>query len=136
MSFLTPPVCISAYVAAGIANSNPMKTGFQAVPLAVVAFIVPFAFIYSPALLLVGTTQNIVLTVLSALLGVVILSIAFEGYFLARISLVTRVVLAGCGVLLLMPNPILRLIGLVAVIIIVVAEYLLKRARLKETVSL
>lgn len=133
MSFLTPPVCIAAYVAAGIAFSNPIKTGFQAVPLAVVAFIVPFAFVYSPGLLLVGTIKDIIFTIFVTTIGVICLAVAFEGYFRYRINLGARIALAAFGILLLMPHLIYRVIGMVAVILSIGGEYFLKKRHLKHS---
>ncbi|MFH1950242.1 MAG: TRAP transporter fused permease subunit [Pseudomonadota bacterium] len=129
MSFLTPPVCIAAFVAAGIAKSDPMKTGFQAVPLAAVAFVVPFAFVYSPGLLLTGTAQEIIYSVLSALIGVIVLSIAFEGYLFGGLRTLIRLLLALSGILLLFPHSLFRLTGLAAALLSIMTECFLHRER-------
>lgn len=124
MSFLTPPVCIAAYVAAGIANANPMKTGFQSLPLAVVAFIIPFVFVYSPTLLSMGTVSDITLAILSSVGGIVMLAIAFEGYLFKRINIAERVLSAAGGVLLFIPNPIFRIVGFLLSVLLVLISYL------------
>ena len=85
MSAITPPVALAAFAAAGIAFSNPMSTGFMAMRLGIAAFIVPFVFVYSPALLLLDTTftEAAVVTV-TVILGAYALAAAAEGWMLMR----------------------------------------------------
>ena len=59
ISYITPPVAIGAYVAAGIAKANPIKTGYQAMRLALVIYIIPFLFAVNPALILRGTASGL-----------------------------------------------------------------------------
>jgi len=103
ISFLTPPVAIAAYVACGISGGHPMRTGFIAMRLGVVKYIIPFVFIYNPALLFIGPAGLIVLSVVTGILGVTILSIGLEGYFIQKATLIERILLIGGGFLLLMP---------------------------------
>jgi len=103
ISFLTPPVAIAAYVACAISGGHPMRTGFIAMRLGVVKYIIPFLFIYNPALLFIGSAGLIVLTVITGILGVTILSIGMEGYFIQRTTLIERILLIGGGFLLIMP---------------------------------
>jgi TRAP transporter 4TM/12TM fusion protein len=112
LSFLTPPVCISAYVAAGIANSNPMRTGFQAVRLGIVAYMVPFVFVYAPSLLLMGTAKDIAVVVSTALLGIVSLAIGLEGYLFNKIGIATRMAFGLSGLMLILPIHSASLAGL------------------------
>ena len=77
MSFLTPPVAIAAYVAASIAGSEPMRTGFTGIRLGIIAYVVPFVFALSPSLILLGPIESVLITVSTALLGTVFLSVAF-----------------------------------------------------------
>ena len=65
-SDLTPPTCLSPFAAAAIAGSPPMATAWQAMRLGAVLFIVPFMFVYSPALLMIGSWAEIVLRTASA----------------------------------------------------------------------
>ncbi len=88
---ITPPVALAAYSAAGIAESDPNKTGFAAFRLGLSAFIIPFLFAYSPQLLLMGTPSKIIGEVLRALLGLLCLTTAIEGYFIRAMSLHTRI---------------------------------------------
>ena len=69
-SGITPPVAISAYAAAGLADSPPMKTGWMAVGLSLPAFIIPYAFIFNPALILQGTPAGTAWMIFVALIGI------------------------------------------------------------------
>jgi TRAP transporter 4TM/12TM fusion protein len=86
LSSVTPPVCVGAYTAAGIAGADPNKTAFAAVKMALSGFIVPFIFIYSPELLLPNVTNWAIFAqaVITALMGVFLLSASIEGYLLGR----------------------------------------------------
>ena len=103
ISFLTPPVAVAAYVAAGISGGNPMRTGFIAMRLGVVKYIVPFLFVYSPSLLLTGPIGHIIIALIAGIIGVMILSIGLEGFFLKRITLMERSLFILGGFLALMP---------------------------------
>ncbi|HWP50823.1 MAG TPA: TRAP transporter fused permease subunit, partial [Clostridia bacterium] len=76
---ITPPVAITAYTAAALADADPNKTGFRAFRLGIVAFLVPFIFITSPALIMVGAPSEVLLAAVTAFLGVLSLVGAFEG---------------------------------------------------------
>lgn len=83
---ITPPVALAAYAAAGIAGSNPFRTGNTAFRLGIAKALVPFVFVYSPALLLVAdgfTWAAFAVTLLGAMLGIGFLGVAFSGYLLA-----------------------------------------------------
>jgi len=104
MSFLTPPVAIAAYVAASIARSEPMRTGFAGVRLGIVAYLVPFVFTLSPSLILLGRPEQILLTTITAFLGIIFLSVAFEGYLFARLRAVKRLCFAAGALFLIAPS--------------------------------
>nr|WP_306268334.1 TRAP transporter fused permease subunit [Pararhizobium sp. IMCC3301] len=83
---ITPPVALAAYAAAGIAGSNPFKTGNTAFRLGIAKALVPFVFVYSPALLLVAdgfTWAAFTVTLVGAMLGIACLGAAFSGFMLA-----------------------------------------------------
>src|SRR5690625_2017059 len=61
MAQITPPVCLASYTAAGIAGADSMKTGVTGFVYALVAFLVPFIFIYQPAILLIGSVKEIIM---------------------------------------------------------------------------
>ncbi len=103
MSMITPPVAIAAFAAAGIAGSDPMKTGWAALRFGWMAYVVPFLFVMSPTLLLMGETGDISLAIVTALLGVWLVSIAMAGYLFERVGPRMRVAFAVTGLLTLMP---------------------------------
>jgi len=104
-SYITPPVALSAFAASAIARSDPMKTAFQAVRLALAAYILPYMFVYSPGLVWVGAWYEILVSAVTAMIGVVALAAAVEGWLLGPASPWQRVVLA-VGALLLVAPPI------------------------------
>jgi TRAP-type uncharacterized transport system fused permease subunit len=86
---ITPPVALAAYAAAGIAGSNPFKTGNTAFRLGIAKALVPFVFVYSPALLLVAdgfTWWAFTYTLIGAMLGIFSLGVAFSGYLIAPLA--------------------------------------------------
>jgi TRAP transporter 4TM/12TM fusion protein len=101
-SMVTPPVCIAAYAGAAIANASPMRTGFSAARFGVIAYIVPFLFIFFPGLLFKGSAGEILIAVTTALLGCFVLSAALSGYLFQELRPVKRVIsgLAGIGLLI------------------------------------
>jgi len=102
-SLITPPVCVAAIAAAGIAKASPMVTGWEATKLGAVAFIVPFVFVYSPTLLAQGPLWLVVVNFTSALIGVVALAIALRGYFMADVHPIVRALLFACAIGLFLP---------------------------------
>jgi TRAP transporter 4TM/12TM fusion protein len=102
-SMVTPPVCIAAYAGAAIAGSEPMRTGWAAARLAIIAYIVPFLFVFFPALIFKGSPQAILMCVATALVGCFVLSAALSGYLFKELNPVKRVILGLAGIGLLIP---------------------------------
>lgn len=113
MSAITPPVAVAAFAAASIAQANPVKIAVLACRIAMVAFILPFVFIYHPALLLVGSAGTILLSVTLVVAGVVALNAALEGYCLVRLDGLRRGLLLAAGLALLLPSDAMRIAGMV-----------------------
>lgn len=127
---ITPPVCLAAFAGAGISGGDPMKTGFLALKLALAGFIVPFMFIYNPAMLMIDPTGlavtakdfplppiiDIVTVVLTSVTGVIALSAALEGYFKGSLNSLTRAILAIGALLLIYPELTTGLVGGVIVL--------------------
>lgn len=102
---LTPPVALASFAAAGLSGGDPMKTGIASVKLAIAGFIVPFMFVYAPQLMLIDTTLVEGTTVaLTGCLGVFLIAVAVEGYFLAPVSLLLRAVTAVGALMLIKPG--------------------------------
>jgi TRAP transporter 4TM/12TM fusion protein len=94
VSAITPPVALASYAAAGISGANPMKTSIASFKIGLAAFIVPFMFFYNSALLMDGTTAEVIRAVVTALVGVYLLSGCVIGWFLkATVGPLLRVVL-------------------------------------------
>ena len=102
-SDLTPPTCLSPFAAAAIAGSPPMATAWQAMRLGAVLFIVPFMFVYQPALLMIGPWPQILFAGGTAALGVICLAAGLQGWLRCRATLVDRVMLLVAGLLFVMP---------------------------------
>ncbi|MGE4354080.1 MAG: TRAP transporter permease [Oscillospiraceae bacterium] len=93
MACITPPVALAAYTAAPIADGNAMKIGSKAFKLGLAAFIVPYAFAFSPAILIEGSTEAIIFACLSAIIGCCALAIALTGWFAEQMNVITRVLM-------------------------------------------
>jgi len=118
ISCITPPVALAAYAAAGLGNTDPMKTGYTAFRIGVTGFIIPFMFIYRPALILEGSFLMIITSFLATSLGVYALCAATQGYLLGKLILIKRVILFIAALLLIVPGFITDAIGLFLVLII------------------
>ncbi len=113
ISTITPPVALSAYAAAGIAGSNPMKTGFTAFRLGLIGFIVPFLAIYRPAILLQAELWKIFIFTLLAIISIVGLTYSTVGFRDKRLSILERLLfLVGAILLLIRLDWVLNVAGL------------------------
>ena len=114
---ITPPVALAAYAGSAIAKGNPMKTGINATKLAIAAFIVPYIFAYSPAMLFVNVTSvwEVIQIVLSALLGIFGVAAGLEGFMLRKMNLLLRLICIGGGLGLMIPGALSDLVGLVLI---------------------
>ncbi|WP_207018783.1 TRAP transporter permease [Salipiger abyssi] len=103
MSMVTPPIGIGAFFAAAIAKAPPMATAWESMRFGWTAYIVPFLFVFSPALLLIGEPMQIALAVVTAVLGVYAISAAFVGWLHGPTGALRRVLTGLAGVALLLP---------------------------------
>ncbi len=92
-AMITPPICVAAFVGAGIAGASMMRTGFQASRLGLVIYLVPFMLVYNPLLMLQGSPLGIVIAVIIAALGISILAIGVGGHFLQKLNWWERIIL-------------------------------------------
>ena len=136
MSMITPPIAIAAFAAASVAKADPMRTGFAAMRFGWTAFIVPVLFVYSPSLLLIGPPLEIVIAVITAMLGVWLVSCASVGFFMRELKPAGRLLFAATGLAALIPadafpgGVLLDIAGVGGGIAIVFYEYLaVTRAR-------
>ncbi len=112
LSFITPPVCVDAFIAAGISGGHPFKTGFRAMRLGFAAYLVPWAFIFNPGILMIGSALEILTAFFFVTLGAITVGSAFEGYLLTSMKRWERIILALSGIAVFIPNSITRGLGL------------------------
>ena len=134
MSMITPPVAIGAFFAASLAGAEPMRTGFTAMRFGWTAYIVPFLFIFSPALLLQG--NDLIATMIAvgtAIAGVWLVSIGMTGYLFRAIPVALRLGFIVAGVGLLLPDQISAytagsdLLGAIGGVLLIGYEVMLRR---------
>ncbi|KAB7616129.1 TRAP transporter permease [Amylibacter sp. SFDW26] len=128
---ITPPVALAAYAAAGIAGSNPFKTGNTAFRLGIAKALVPFVFVYSPALLLVAdgfTWYLFTITLAGAMLGIASLGVAFSGFLVAPMSKAERWYVGLVAFLFIAPGLITTLVGLGLMAPIIIRQIALKNS--------
>ena len=125
---LTPPVALAAYAGAAIAGANPMKTALQSTKLAIGAFIVPYVFALNPAMLFVDTTAGeVILIVITSLIGMFGVAAGLEGYMLRKTSWWERLLSVAGGLLLIYPGLVTDVIGLSLVGLVLVIQILENR---------
>lgn len=110
-SSVTPPVCLAAFAAAGIAGTDPMKTGFESFKLGFIALAMPFFFVVNPALLAQASVLICIKEAFFAMVAVNCLGHAIKGWWGKKLNIVERALLVGLVVLLLMPYTILEILG-------------------------
>ena len=118
---ITPPVALAAYAGSAIAKSDPMKTGVNATKLAIAAFIVPYIFAYSPALLFenISGWWEVAQICISALLGIFAIAASLNGFLYKKINPVLRIVLAIGGLGMMIPGTLTDVVGLVLVLAVI-----------------
>ncbi|QTQ14225.1 TRAP transporter permease [Treponema parvum] len=112
ISNITPPVAISSYAAAGIAGADAMKTSVESVKLGLVAYIVPFMFVFNPALLLIGKIGVILLAIVTSLIGIVCLAAGLQSYYFMKLLWFERIILIVASISLIFPGYRTDLVGL------------------------
>ncbi len=103
MSMITPPIALAAFAGAAIAKAPAMATGFAAMRFGWLAYVIPFLFVFSPALLLDGSRTEVAIVCLTAIAGVIFVSAALAGYFATILPIPTRILLGTAGLLSLIP---------------------------------
>ncbi len=103
LSMVTPPVCMASYAAASIGKTDPVKTGWEAMRLCSIAYVVPFLFVFSPSLLLIGHWHEVVLSVITAIVGSILLGVGIVGYLFRPVGWLKRLLFTFAAVGLLIP---------------------------------
>lgn len=134
---ITPPAGSAMFVAGGLAKANPMLVGFMGTRLAIAGFVVPFMFVYNPALLMMGTPLQVILGIVVAATALFAIAAAFEGWLLVRASWIERGLLLTGALTLVKPEPLMLGIGYSLIILIVLVQLWKRRSlsRVMTTVS-
>jgi TRAP transporter 4TM/12TM fusion protein len=127
LSAITPPVALAVFAAASLARANMWDAGWAAMRVGAVGYIVPFMFVYEPALLLIGPWQTSVAAFASATIGVITLAAGLFGYLLAPLALWQRGVLIVAAILLIVPELISSLVGGVILLLVAVGQWYARR---------
>jgi TRAP transporter 4TM/12TM fusion protein len=142
LSMVTPPVCIASYAAATIGKTDPIRTGWEAMRLCSIAYVIPFLFVFSPSLLLYGRWYIVMLSVATAVIGSILLGIGMTGYLFRHIGAFKRALFITAAIALLIPvvgkGDYVELtwgingIGLILAIGLVTVEWLARSSRARE----
>lgn len=122
LSAITPPVALAVYAAASLAKANIWEAGWSAVRTGAAGFIVPFMFVYEPALLAIGEWPEIVHAAVSATIGCLILAAGLYGYLIRPAAMWERFVLVAAALCLIKPGLITDLIGIGLIAVVVVSQ--------------
>jgi len=131
---VTPPTCTQAIVAAGIAKGNWFKTAIISVKLGIVAFVIPYFFVLNPALVGRSDTIPVITYTVSAFFGAILMAYGFFGRVKGNLNSIFRFIYVGSGFLMMCPNHILSIIGVVVILPILFYQYnLTKRIELAKS---
>lgn len=135
ISAITPPVAMAAYAGATISGSKPMEVGFTACKLGICAFIVPFMFCYAPTLLWKGAAVDILVTIITALIGATMLSYGLQRYagcFSLPLGIIPACILIASAFLMIIPGTVTDLIGIAVACVVLVPLFVKKRHMQKK----
>lgn len=123
ISAITPPVAVASFAAAGIAQTSPTKVGIEAVRLGLASFVIPFIFVYNPALLLEGSAIEIIYTILTCTVGLIILGCGIVGFFYNEVNRFQRMVLLLAGLLITFPVFLVNILGIMVTSLLFLYQY-------------
>ncbi len=125
---ITPPVALAAFAAAGVSGGDPIKTGISSAKLAIAAFIIPYMFVLSPELLMIDTTwYYLVWVIMTAVAGMMAIGAGVIGYWIRKLNGFERVLSLIGGILLIYPEGLSDIIGMVIFVVVIVLQFIFKR---------
>ena len=127
ISAITPPVALAVYAAAGLAKADLWESGLAAMRVGAPAFIVPFMFVYEPAIMMIGDWQDIVIAAVTAGVGCICLASGLQAYLLDRLTRWQQAGMIVAALLLIDPGLITDLIGFALGGAILLQQYLVRR---------
>ena len=102
---ITPPVALAAFAASGISGGDPIKTGVVSAKLAIAAFIIPYMFVFNPAMLMMGASlPEIIWVVFTAIIGMIAIGAGMIGYWYRKCNWIERIIALATGMLLIYPG--------------------------------
>jgi TRAP transporter 4TM/12TM fusion protein len=128
LSAITPPVALAVFAAAGIAKADLWASGLAALKIGAAGFIVPFMFVYEPALLMIGEWPKIIQAFVTATFGIAMFAGGLHGYFLAATNYWQRALLLAGGLMLIDPNWITDVIGAAIAVFVIATQFVARRA--------
>jgi TRAP transporter 4TM/12TM fusion protein len=121
---ITPPVALAAFAASGISGGDPIKTGVTSAKLAIAAFIIPYMFVFNPAMLMIDASLFEILWVtFSAIIGMIAIGAGMIGYWYRKCNWIERILAVITGLLLIFPETITDIAGLVLFVIQVAIQW-------------
>ncbi len=125
---ITPPVALAAYAGSAIAKSNPMHTAIAATKMAVAAFLIPYIFCFSPEMLLIDTTvSSVIIIYATALVGIMAVAAALEGYLFTDMKIWERIILIVGGIMLISPGGLTDAAGLGVIAVALIMQFISKK---------
>jgi TRAP transporter 4TM/12TM fusion protein len=125
---ITPPVALAAFAAAGVSGGEPIRTGVNSAKLAIAAFIIPYMFVLSPELLMIDTTiPQLLWVVFTAITGMMAIGAGMIGYWYRKVFVIERFLCVAAGLLLIYPEGMTDIIGLVLFVVMLVLQFVIKR---------
>jgi TRAP transporter 4TM/12TM fusion protein len=135
LSAITPPVALAVFAAAGLAKSDMWQSGLAAVKMGAAGFIVPFMFVYSPSLLLIGDWIDVVHSAISATSGCLLLAAGLHGYLIVRATWLERGLMVAAAITLIQPGWVTDTIGVALVTVVVVLQLATQRRARAEAAA-
>ncbi len=131
-SGITPPVAISAFAAAAIADSNPVKTGFLAVGIALPAFVIPYVFILNPALILIGSVPQIIGIIILTLISLISIAGSVIGCIFKPMAMWERILLLLSSIMMVIVQSLPIIIILLLVVLLLIGKNWLAARNLEK----
>lgn len=122
---ITPPVALAAFAASGISGGEPIKTGVQATKLAIAAWIIPYVFVFSPALLQIDTTWYWTAWVATtAFVGMIAIGASITGFWVRKLNGIERIITLAAGALMIIPESYTDIVGMAIFIAMLAYQYM------------
>jgi TRAP transporter 4TM/12TM fusion protein len=132
LATVTPPVAMAAYAGASIAGGNPLVTAFESSRLAAAGYIVPFLFFFNSGILLDGGLANIIVSIVIALQGIFLVTIALGGFMLTRVSWPERFILLALAIFIPFPIILTNMQSLILGCVVIALMWVLQKNKVRR----